>query len=230
MRGAFELGKGLLKIVLVGSVSWVILQHSAPGLINSLEMLPETGMALALNTALRLSLYAAALLLVLALLDYIYQRFEFEKSIRMTKQEVREEFKNQEGDPQIKRRIRDMGRRLVMNRMLQNLKTADAVITNPTHFAVALRYELDWPAPKVVAKGQDYSALRLIRAAEELGLPVYQQPELARALYKVDVEQFVPAALFRTVAQVLAHLARHDAALKRKLRGVRRGAAPAPSR
>jgi flagellar biosynthetic protein FlhB len=224
----FELGKGLLKLLLVGSVSWVILQRSAPALMAAMGMPAEAGVALALNTALRMALYAAALLLVLALLDYIYQRFEFEKSIRMTKQEIREEFKNQEGDPQIKRRIRDMGRKLVMNRMLQNLQTADAVITNPTHYAVALRYELDWPAPKVVAKGKDYSALRLIRAAEELGLPVYQQPELARALFKVEEEQYVPGTLFRTVAQVLAHLAKHDAALRRKLRGVREPGKPAP--
>jgi flagellar biosynthetic protein FlhB len=226
-RGVFELAKGLLKIVLVGSVAWAILQRAAPGIMATMLMLPADAMHYVLSIALRLALTTAALLLVLALLDYVYQRFEFEKSIRMSKQEIREEFKNQDGDPQVKRRIKELGRRIVMNRMMQNLQTADAVITNPTHYAVALRYELDWPAPKVVAKGKDYSALRLIKAARELGLPVHQQPELARALFKTELDQFVPGALFRTVAQVLAHIARSDDALRRKLRGVRRGGQPA---
>jgi flagellar biosynthetic protein FlhB len=221
MRGVFELAKGLLKIALVGSVAWVILQRAAPGIMSTLLMLPADATHYALSVALRLALTAAALLLVLALIDYVYQRFEFEKSIRMSKQEIREEFKNMEGDPQIKRRIKELGRKIVMNRMMQNLQTADAVITNPTHYAVAVQYELDWPAPKVVAKGKDYSALRLIKAARELGLPVHQQPELARALYRTEVDQFVPGALFRIVAQVLAHIARSDDALRRKLRGIR---------
>jgi flagellar biosynthetic protein FlhB len=229
-RSVFELFKGLLKILLVGSVAVVILQRAAPEIMATLLMLPQDGLVVALSIALRLALYAAVLLLVLALLDYIYQRYEFEKSIRMSKQEIRQEFKNMEGDPQIKRRIRELGRKIVMNRMMQNLQTADAVITNPTHYAVALRYELDWPAPKVVAKGKDYNALRLIRAAEQLGLPVHQQPELARALYKTELDEFVPAALFRTVAQVLAHIAKSDAALRRKLRGVQHARFPQAER
>ena len=221
MRSLVELLKNLLKLLIVAAVSFSILAAAAPGLIGSLSMAPEQGVRLALATALRISLFSCALLLVLAILDYIYQKMEFEKSIRMSKQEIKEEYKNMEGDPQIKRRIREMGRSIVMSRMFEALKTADAVITNPTHFAVALRYELEWPAPKVVAKGQDYMAQRIIRYAEELRLPVYQQPSLARALFTVTLDEFVPAALFKAVARVLAHLARHDARLRQKLRGLR---------
>ena len=221
MRSLVELLKNLLKLVIVGAVGFSILAAAAPGLVSSIAMLPEQAIRLALYTALRISLFTCALLLVLAILDYIYQKLEFEKSIRMSKQEIKEEYRNMEGDPQIKRRIREMGRKIVMSRMFEALKTADAVITNPTHFAIALRYELEWPAPKVVAKGKDYMAQRIIRYAEELELPVYQQPSLARALYEVELDDFVPAALFKAVARVIAHLSRHDARLRRKLRGLK---------
>lgn len=218
MRSLVELLKNLLKLGVVAVVGFTILYRAAPGLMASIAMTPEAGVELSVAVAWRIAVYCCALLLVLAILDYMYQRFEFEKSIRMSKQEVKDEYKNMEGDPQIKRRIRDMGRQIIMSRMMEKLKSADAVITNPTHFAVGVQYELDWPAPKIVAKGKDYMALRIIRAAEEQGIPVYQQAQLARALYQVELDQFVPAALFKAVAQVIAHLAKVDSRLRRKLR------------
>jgi flagellar biosynthetic protein FlhB len=221
LHALVELLKNLLKIVIVAVVGFSILYRASPGLLASVAMTPESGIAYAISVARRIAMFSCALLLVLAILDYIYQRYEFEKSIRMSKQEVKDEYKNMEGDPQIKRRIREMGRRLIMSRMFEQLKTADAVITNPAHYAVALRYELLWPAPKVVAKGKDYLALRIIRYAEELSIPVYQQASLARELYKTELEAYVPAALFKTVARVIAHLSRHDERLRRKLRGLR---------
>lgn len=221
MRSLVELLKNMLKLGVVAVVGFSILYRSAPGLMASMAMTTDAGAALGVAIAWRIAVYCCALLLVLAILDYMYQRFEFEKSIRMSKQEIKDEYKNMEGDPQIKRRIRDMGRQIIMSRMMEKLKTADAVITNPTHYAVAMQYELDWPAPKIVAKGKDYMALRIIRLAEEQGIPVYQQPELARALYKVELEQFVPAALFKAVAQVIAHLSKVDSRLRRKLTRLR---------
>jgi flagellar biosynthetic protein FlhB len=221
MRSMVEFVKNLLKLIVVATVGFSIIYRAAPGMLASIAMQPEEGVRLATVTAMRIALFTCALLLVLAILDYIYQKLEFEKSIRMSKQEIKEEYRNMEGDPQIKRRIREMGRKIVMSRMFEALKTADAVITNPTHFAIALRYELEWPAPKVVAKGRDYMAQRIIRYAEELELPVYQQPSLARALYEVELDDFVPAALFKAVARVIAHLSRHDARLRRKLRGLK---------
>ncbi len=221
MHALVDLVKNLLKLVIVAVVAFSILYKSSPTLLTSIAMPPESGIAYAVAVAWRIAMYSCALLLVLAILDYMYQRFEFEKSIRMSKQEVKDEYKNMEGDPQVKRRIREMGRRLIMSRMFDQLKTADAVITNPTHFAVAVRYELDWPAPKVVAKGKDYLALRIIRYAGEAGIPVYEQPLLARELYKAELDAFVPAALFKAVARVMAHLSRHDERLRRKLRGLK---------
>jgi flagellar biosynthesis protein FlhB len=222
-RSIVELLKNLLKLFIVAAVSFSILASAAPGLISSMSMAPEDGIRLALATALRIALFSCALLLVIAILDYIYQRMEFEKSIRMSKEEIKEEYKMMEGDPQVKRRIREMGRKIVMSRMFEALKSADAVITNPTHFAVALRYEVEWHAPKVVAKGKDYAAKRIIRYATEMNLPVYEQPSLARALYEVPLDDFVPAALFKAVARVIAYLSRHDERLRRKLRGLRPG-------
>lgn len=221
MHALVDLVKNLLKLVIVAVVAFSILYRSSPALLASIAMPPEGGIAYAVAVAWRIAMYCCALLLVLAILDYMYQRFEFEKSIRMSKQEVKDEYKNMEGDPQVKRRIREMGRRLIMSRMFDQLQTADAVITNPTHFAVAVRYELDWPAPKVVAKGKDYLALRIIRYAEAQGIPVYEQPLLARELYKTDLDTFVPATLFKAVARVMAHLSRHDDRLRRKLRGLK---------
>lgn len=225
MRGMVELVKNLLKIMLVAAVAIAIIHRMYPALLSTLAMGPLTAIDLAQSVGMKIAVFCTALLLILAILDYIYQRYEHEKRIKMTKQEVKEEYKNQEGDPLIKSRIREMGRRIAMSRMFEQLETADAVITNPTHYAVAIAYELDWPAPKVVAKGTDYLAQRIIRYAEELGLPVYQQPELARALYRLELEDYVPANLFKTVARVLAHLARYDARLRRKFRGAR----PAPA-
>jgi flagellar biosynthesis protein FlhB len=226
MHALVDLLKNLLKLAIVAVVAFSILYRSSPGILGSIAMTPEAGVTYAISVAYRIAMYCCALLLVLAILDYLYQKFEFEKSIRMSKQEVKDEYKNMEGDPQIKRRIREMGRRLIMSRMFDALKTADAVITNPTHFAIAVRYELDWPAPKVVAKGKDYMALRIIRYAEELALPVYQQPSLARALFEVALDDFVPAALFKAVARVIAHLSKHDSRLRRKLRGLKPSGAP----
>ncbi len=232
MRAVVELVKNLLKLALVGFVAGAIIVRAAPALLSIIDMTPFSGIDLASAYGLKIVMFSCALLLVLAILDYIYQRFEFEKSIKMSKQEIKDEYKNLEGDPQIKRRIREMGRQIAMSRLMDKVTQADAVITNPTHYAVAIQYELEWPAPQVVAKGADYLAQRIIRLAEERGIPVYQQPELARALYKVEPGNYVPATLFKAVAKVLAHLSRYDQRLRRKLRGIKPSnqASAAPAR
>lgn len=232
MRSLVELVKNLLKLALVGFVAGSIIVRAAPALLSIIEMTPFSGIDLASAYGLKIVLFSCALLLVLAILDYIYQKFEFEKSIKMSKQEIKDEYKNMEGDPQIKRRIREMGRQIAMSRLMEKVMQSDAVITNPTHYAVAIQYELDWPAPQVVAKGADYLAHRIIRLAEDNHIPVYQQPELARALYKVEPGNYVPATLFKTVAKVLAHLSRYDQRLRSKLRGIKPSsqASTAPAR
>lgn len=219
MKAIVDFVKNILKLAAVGFVAFSVMYGAYPNILVSVDRQPFDSVAVATAIGFKIGMLCCGMLLVIALLDYIYQRFEHDKSIKMSKQEVKEEYKSMEGDPQIKRRIREMGRQYATSSMHDQVRKADAVITNPTHYAVAVCYELDWPAPKVVAKGVDYAALRIIRYAEELEIPVYQQPELARALYPVELEQYVPQNLFRTVARVLAHLARYDGRLKRKLSG-----------
>jgi flagellar biosynthetic protein FlhB len=221
MKSLFELFKNLLKLVLVGATAGTIIAHMWPGIISEILMAPMVAVDFAQSVGLRIALMCTALLFILAILDYLYKKYEHEKSIKMSKQEVKDEYKNMEGDPQIKQKIKEMGRKIAMSRMFEQIEEADAVISNPTHYAVAVAYELDWPAPKVLAKGTDYIALRIIRYAEEHDVPVYQQPELARALIKVELDDFIPANLFKAVAKVLAYLARYDSRLKRKLSGVK---------
>jgi flagellar biosynthetic protein FlhB len=145
-------------------------------------------------------------LLVLGAFDFAYQWWEYEKSLKMTKQEVKEEFKQQEGNPEIKSRIRQKQRQLSMRRMMQEVPKADVVITNPTHFACALKYdEKISPAPVLLAKGQDYIALRIKEIAAENDVEVVENKPLARTIYEtVEIGEAIPPELYQAVAEVLA--------------------------
>jgi len=153
---------------------------------------------------------AALILAVLGGVDLAREKFKFLRQMRMSKQEVREEYKEIEGHPQTKMRIRRMQRELTRRRMMQQVPTATAVIVNPTHYAVALRYQMEsMAAPKVVAKGRNYLAQRIRQLAVENQVPVVENPPLARTLYQsVEVGQEIPAHLFRAVAEILAYLYR----------------------
>jgi flagellar biosynthetic protein FlhB len=141
-----------------------------------------------------------------ALLDFFYQRYDYEKKLRMTKQEIKDEFKQTEGDPMIKGKRREKQRELSMSRMIQQVPQADVVIRNPTHFAVALKYDIDSdPAPLVLAKGQDHVALRILSVAEQHGVLTREDPPLARSLYgAVEVNGYIPAEFYNTVAEIMA--------------------------
>jgi flagellar biosynthetic protein FlhB len=153
---------------------------------------------------------AAAVFLVFGLIDYFRQKRKFAKDLRMSKQEVKEESKETEGSPLIKGKIRRLQRDLARRRMMQNVATATAVIVNPTHYAVAIRYDHETMAtPMVVAKGKNYLALRIRQRALEHTIPLVENPPLAQALYKgVDVGKEIPAHLYRAVAEVLAYIYR----------------------
>lgn len=153
---------------------------------------------------------AAGLFLVMGVIDLIRQRRRYRKDLRMSKQEVRDEFKEVEGNPQIKGRIRRLQRDLLRRQMMSEIPDATAVIVNPTHYAVALRYQLEaTSAPKVVAKGKNYLALRIRKKAIEHEVPIVENPPLARALYEsADVGQFIPVELYRAVAEILAYIFR----------------------
>lgn len=205
-RTAFEATKVLLKSVVIGVPLVLAIEDElaiAPGLIGM-----DAG-AVGLHTmlaALRIAAKIAALLILIALADFGYQKWSLHRRMRMTVQELKEEMKDSEGDPWIKGRRRAIAREMSMNRMMAEVPRADVVVNNPTHFSVALRYEAGTgSAPRVVAKGQDLIALRIREIAKEHGVPMVEDAPLARAIYKtVEVGKEIPAALYRAVAEVLA--------------------------
>jgi flagellar biosynthetic protein FlhB len=206
MRGALA----LVKVVAVAAVAFWVL-HGRREQIAGLSDFPLpslVGQAWAILMHLGLTL--AGTLIVFGIGDYAWQRWRLEQSLRMTRQELKEEVKRDEGDPQIKARIRKLQREAAQKRMFQDVPRATVVITNPTHLAVALRYERNtMAAPQVVAKGAGYIALRIADMARRHGVPVVERKPLAQALYKaVKVGQDIPAALYVVVAEVLAYVYR----------------------
>ncbi len=191
--------------VVLAVVCWIVWQR-APSLYGLAGAPAASVVQEAWGLAIRCLAAAAAALLVLALADYGYQRWRYEQELRMTRQELKEELKREEGDPMVRARIRSLQREYARRRMLEDVPTASVVITNPTHVAVALKYERGlMPAPVVVAKGAERLAERIIQKAREAGVPVVQRPSLARALYRsVPVGQEIPVAFYFAVAEVLA--------------------------
>jgi flagellar biosynthetic protein FlhB len=209
-RSLVELLKNLFKIAVIGLVAyWTI----SGGLSESLELMDsdaETVLGFIAKSALSVGLKVGIAYMVLAVVDYVYQRFEYEHDLRMTKQEVKEENKQQEGDPLIKSRIRTVQRQIAYKRMMQDVPGADVVVTNPTHIAVALKYDVaKMSAPKVTAKGADLIAQKIKDVAREHGVPIVEDKLLARMLFKsVEIGEEIPEKLFQAVAQVLAYIYR----------------------
>ena len=158
------------------------------------------------------------LLLVLAIIDYAYQRFKNERDLRMTKQQVKEEMKRMDGDPLIKQRRRQLARQMLEQKIKKDVPTADVIVTNPTHYAIALKYDADkMGAPRVVAKGKDFLALKIREIAIENGVPILERPPLARALYKtVEVGQEIPERFYSAVAEILAYVYELSGKIKSK--------------
>ncbi|MDY6906583.1 MAG: flagellar biosynthesis protein FlhB [Thermodesulfobacteriota bacterium] len=210
MKSLGELAKSLLKFVIIGGVLYVNLRKE----LFALSMLPdmETAQILIyiLRVAFKIFIWVLLIMVVLALLDYVFQRWQFEKQIRMTRQELKDEMKQTEGDPHVKSRIRSLQQQAAKKRMMKQVPEADVVVTNPTHLAVAIRYDhLSMAAPRVVAKGAGLVAERIKAVATENQIPVIENKELARNLYKyVEVEAEIPANLFRAVAELLAYVYR----------------------
>ena len=151
--------------------------------------------------------YAFSTYFVLALIDYLYERWKFERSLRMTREEIREESRESQGDPLIKAKIKSMQRDMARRRMMEAVPKATVVITNPTHIAVALLYKKDHgAAPKVIAKGKGYIAEKIRETARRHGVPLMEDKPLARALFKVKLDSFIPEELYRAVAKILAHI------------------------
>lgn len=206
MRAMVEVVKALLKMGVMSGCGWAVVASAQDQLMGLSGQDPAVAVGVILGVIGNLAITASAVFLVLGLVDYFYQKYEFEKQLRMSRQEVKDEHKNMEGDPQIKRKIREAGMQMARRRQLSAVKTADVVVTNPTHFAVAIQYDPDIsPAPRVVAKGQDYFALKIREVAKEAGVPTVENKPLAQSLFKlVEVDSMIPPELFVTVAEVLA--------------------------
>jgi flagellar biosynthesis protein FlhB len=210
LDGLFEFFKAGVKFAIVGGILYVVFARwvgEAGTLWGADAQVIGTVLG---QKVIRILLIIAGAMAVLSGADFAFQKFRFEKRIMMTKQEVREERKQMDGNPQIKARIRSIQRKFATNKMLEAVKKADVVITNPTHFAVALVYDRESMfAPKIVAKGMDHMALRIKEIARENGVPTVENVPLARALYKaLKVGQFISRDLFNAVAEVLAYVYR----------------------
>ncbi len=206
LRSLVELLKGLLKASVFAIVIYIALRDKLPTAVRALQIPVEQGAILLWDLLWDLSMRLAVMLLVMALADYLYQKWDFEKSIRMSKQEIKEEYRQMEGDPQIKSKIRQKQRELAKKRMMSSVPKADVVITNPTTLAIALEYDREvMSAPQITAKGKGVIARRIREIAEEHGVPVVENRPLARALYEgVEIGDEVPENLYRGVAEILA--------------------------
>ncbi|QYU69687.1 EscU/YscU/HrcU family type III secretion system export apparatus switch protein [Leptolyngbya sp. 15MV] len=210
LRNLVKTGMSLVKLALVVPIVsifvWVRLREIAS--LPLLEVLP--GMVLALRLVLELIAWLLALLLILGLIDYAYQRWQHIQDNRMTKQEVTDERRAMDGDPDVKSRRMRMARDIAMQRIGRDVPGADVVVTNPTHFSVALRYDAStMRAPRVVAKGADEMAMRVREVARAHGVPIVERPPLARALYwNVDVGREIDPEFYEAVAEVLAYVYR----------------------
>jgi len=208
LRSAVELLKSIAKVVVVGAVVYAFLRREMPRLLDLADMSVGTAASTVGGMCWQLLSRACIILLAIGILDYIFQRFNFEKSIRMTKQEVKEEYKRTEGDPAIKGRIRQRQREIARSRMVQAVPKADVVLTNPTHYAVALKYDPEeMAAPIVIAKGQRLMAQKIKEIASANGIPIIENPPVTRMIYKmVEVGQAIPEELYQTVAEILAYV------------------------
>jgi flagellar biosynthetic protein FlhB len=209
-RNLVKAGVNIWKLVLIAVVAALVLRHQLPQLLA----LPRLAMAPALYLLalkmLELVLWLLPLLLAIGIIDWMYQRWQHTRDLRMTRQEVKDERRSSEGDPEVKRRRFRMAYEIAMQRIQQSVPQADVIVTNPTHYAVALRYDqATMHAPKVVAKGADHMAFRIRHVAVAADVPIVERPPLARAIYhNVDVGQEVSPDLYEAVAEVLAYVYR----------------------
>jgi flagellar biosynthesis protein FlhB len=208
VEGLFNLGKAFVKIAIIGVVAYFMISGELDKLRRLFEgpFLPSLTYVFAL--AMRLILVVAAALLALAVPDYIFQRRQYMEGLKMSKEEVKEERKMQEGDPLVKSRLRERMRELQSRNMVANVPKADVVITNPTHYALALEWDREkMVAPTVTAKGADETALRIKRIAIDAGVPIVENRPLARALYAdVEIGDAIPEKYYQAIAAVLAHV------------------------
>lgn len=208
MRSAVESAKALIKMAVIGGCGTTIILSHQQDLLSLGQVEFSLAVAFIVKMLGQIMLWSVIWLFVMGLIDWRYQAYELEKRLRMSRQDIKDERKNLDGDPMIKGRMRQLGVQMVRKRQLQAVPTADVIITNPTHFSVAIKYDPDvFPAPHVVAKGQDHFAMKIREVAKEHGIPMVENRPIAQSLYKlVDVNHMIPPDLFVAVAEILAYV------------------------
>ena len=215
-RNLVMLVMNLAKLAVVMSVAWATVLTELPNAMAMVTMEATGTFLYTVNNVLGLAQRLAILLMALGLADFYYQKWKHNKDLKMTKQEIKEEFKQMEGDPKVKQKRRQKQMEMAMQRMMQEVPQAEVVVRNPTHYAVAISYKPGMSAPVVVAKGKDRMAEKIIEAARESKVPMVENPPLARELYrKVEVGDQIPEELFAAVAEVLTSVM--DAEKRRKV-------------
>jgi len=209
-QSLMELLKSLLKLLIIGIVATVSVREEIGGLADLGDMDLSSVALHSLSSIFTIFLKCGLAMMVLVALDYAFQRWEFEKRIRMTRQEIKEELKKSEGDPLIKARVKSIQREMARRRMMQSVAKADVVITNPTHLAVALSYQSpNMDAPQLVAKGAEKIAEKIREVAKKHGVPIVENKKLAQSLYTmVDLGHEIPGTLYQAVAEILAYVYR----------------------
>ena len=204
----FDLAKNLAKIFVVGYVAYGAVRAQWENFRGTIHLDPHSILVYLGRLTFVIALRVALVLVAIAVIDYAWQRWQYEKSLRMTKQEVKDEYKQREGDPLVRGRVRRIQMEAAQRRMMQAVPTADVVVTNPTHVAVAVRYDAKtMAAPVVVAKGKGFVAQKIREAALAAGVPVLERKPLAQALYKlVKIGHAIPADLYQAIAEVLAYV------------------------
>ncbi|MEM9915314.1 MAG: flagellar biosynthesis protein FlhB [Planctomycetota bacterium] len=209
-RSGVRLVMSIGKFVLIGAIAGYVIYRDMEKILHLAELSVVQAFIASAQMVFHLAMILAALLIVLALLDYWYQKWQHNKDLMMTKEQVKKEMKDMDGDPLVKQRRARVARQLAMQRMAQAVPNADVIVTNPTHFAVALKYDKDdMQAPKVIAKGSDFMAMRIRQIAAVHGIPLVERKPLARALHAgVEVGQEIPQEHYAAVAEILAYVYR----------------------
>ncbi len=202
--GLFQFGKTFLKLIAVGVICWFVLKPHTREFENLVAMSPASILPFSRDLAIALMSAAIIFLGFTAGADFVWQKMRFAKRMRMTKEEVKEDYKQSEGDPHIKAKLKQIRAQRSRQRMMQNVPKATVIVTNPTHYSVALRYEKDDPAPVCVAKGVDALALKIREVAREHSVPIVENVPLARALYAtVEIDEVIPREHFEAAAKVI---------------------------
>jgi flagellar biosynthetic protein FlhB len=210
MKSLMETLKSIVKIIIIGYIMFVEIEAQLPVIVTLYNTSVVNSVSLAAQIIMDICFKATIAFLIIGVVDYFYQWWDFERRIKMSKEEIKEEYKQTEGSPETKGRIKNEQRRLARSRQIQAVPSADVVIRNPTHYAIALKYERDRSkAPRVVAKGQNNVALKIVEIAEASRVHVIENKPLAQALYKtVDVGDEIPQEFYKAVAEVLAYIYR----------------------